>query len=110
MISTVYAQQAANGAQANPFMGFIPFILVFVVFYFLMIRPQKKRMEQERGFLSSLKKGDKVYTKSGILGTIMGLTDKIVDMEVAPGVKIKVLRSQVSGLHKDLFSGSVVAK
>lgn len=110
MISTAYAQQAANEAQPNPIMGFVPFILVFAVFYFLMIRPQKKRVVEERGFLNSLKKGDKIYTKSGILGTIIGLTEKVVDLEIAQGVKIKILRSQISGLSKDLTLSSAVAR
>ena len=86
MITTAYAQEASTGtkAQPNPIMGFLPFILVFAVFYFLMIRPQKKRMVREKNFLSSLKRGDEVYTKSGIIGTVRGLTEKVVDLEVLP--------------------------
>ena len=116
MISHAYAQTAqtatggataANVPAPNTIMSFVPFILVFAVFYFLMIRPQKKRMEQEKDFLGSLKKGDKVYTKSGIIGTIVGLTDKVVDLEIAQGVRIKVLRSQIADMANKVFAPPV---
>ena len=105
MIASAYAQNAPVAAQ-NPVMSFVPFVLVFVVFYFLMIRPQKKRSEQEKVFLGGLKRGDEIYTKAGILGTIVGLTDKVVELEVSRGVKLKVLRSQVADMSSKL---SVVA-
>ncbi|MCY4644826.1 MAG: preprotein translocase subunit YajC [Bacteriovoracales bacterium] len=107
MVSMAYAQQqtqqAQEAPQPNPMMSFVPFILVFAVFYFLMIRPQKKRMAQEKTFLESLKRGDEVYTKSGIIGTIVGLTDKVVDLEITKGVKIKILRTQVADMAEKLF-------
>jgi len=102
-ISNTYAQAAAAGQQPNGIMQFAPFIIIFVIFYFMMIRPQKKKMDQEQAMINELKKGDEVYTKSGVLGSISGLTDKIVTLEVADGVKIKVLKHQVAGLSKPLF-------
>jgi preprotein translocase subunit YajC len=76
---------------------FLPFIAIFVIFYFLIIRPQSKRMKQQESFISQLKRGDAVVTAAGILGTIDGLTDQFVTLEVASGVKIKMLRKQISG-------------
>lgn len=95
----------ANGAQAqqaNPLMSFAPLVIIFFIFYFLMIRPQKKKMEEEQKFINSLQKGDEVFTKSGILGKIHGLTEKVVTLEVAEGLKIKILRHQVAGSQKIL--------
>lgn len=99
--STAHAQDAA--AQPNAFMQFAPLIVIFFIFYFLMIRPQKKRLEEEKKMMDALTKGDEIFTKSGMIGTITGLTEKIITLEVSEGVKIKVLRSQVGGPAKTLF-------
>lgn len=104
LIGTAYAQDAAAQAPAQGgFMSFVPLIAIFFIFYFLMIRPQKKKMEEEQKYLSSLQKGDEVYTKSGLLGKIHGLTDKVVTLEIAENVKIKILRHQVAGASKDIL-------
>ena len=100
LISNAHAQAA--GAQANPIMNFVPIILVFIVFYFLMIKPQKKKMQEEQKFIAELQKGAEVFTKSGMIGKIYGLTDKVVTLEVEGGVKIKFLRSQIAGSTKAL--------
>jgi preprotein translocase subunit YajC len=89
--------------QPNPFLSFLPFVLIFGVFYFLLIRPQKKKMAEEQDLISKLGKGDEVFTKAGVLGTITGLTEKIVTLEVAKDVRIKVLRSQIGGSAKSIF-------
>lgn len=96
------ATQAA-AQQPSPLASLVPFALIFVVFYFLLIRPQKKRMQEEQTLLGSLGKGDEVYTKSGLIGIIAGLTDKVVTLEVSDGVKVKVLRGQIGGLYQKLF-------
>ena len=105
ILSSAQAQDAAaNPAMnQNPMMQFLPFILVFGIFYFLMIKPQKKKLEQEQAMLKGLTKGDEIYTKAGLLGTIVGLTEKIVTLEVASGVKLKVIRSQIAGKSNGLF-------
>jgi preprotein translocase subunit YajC len=103
LVSSASAQEAAAAPQQGGFASMIPFILIFLVFYFLMIRPQKKKMQQEQDLLKALKKGDEIYTKSGILGKISGLTEKIVTIEVAEGTRLKVLRSQVGGLSNTVF-------
>ncbi len=103
VLSTNVHAQAAAGAPQNPMLQFLPLVIVFVIFYFLMIRPQKKKFEEEQDLLSKLAKGDEVYTKSGIIGTIFGINDKIVDLEVADGVRMKVLKSQIAGLSKSVL-------
>jgi preprotein translocase subunit YajC len=99
----VGAQAAAPATPQNPMFQFLPLVIVFVIFYFLMIRPQKKKFEEEQALLGKLAKGDQVYTKSGFIGTIFGINDKIVDLEVAEGVKMKVLKSQIAGLAKSVL-------
>ena len=99
------ATAAAPVATQNPIMSFVPFALVFLVFYFLMIKPQKKRLQEEQSLIAALGKGDEVFTKSGMLGKISGLTDKIVTLEISDGVKIKVLKSQIGGLANKIFGG-----
>ena len=111
LFANAVAQEAAAGAPAqNPMMSFVPFIVIFAIFYFLVIRPQKGKLEQEQKMLQSLSKGDEIFTKSGILGTIHGLTDKIVTIEVENGVKMKILRGQIGGLAKTLFEQAETKK
>ncbi len=102
--SDAMAQTAtASAQQPNPLMSFAPLLVIFAIFYFLMIKPQKKKMLEEKAMLSALNKGDAVYTRSGILGTITGLTEKIVTLEVAEGVKFKIIRSEIAGPSQKLF-------
>lgn len=98
--STAYAQAAAPAAQPSFVEMFMPFIFIFVIFYFLIIRPQAKRQKEQQKFLSEIKRGDEVVTASGIFGTIDGLTESVVTLEIASGVKIKILRSQIAGAQK----------
>jgi len=102
LISNAFAQ-AAPGAQQSPLMSMIPFVLVFVVMYFFMIRPQKKKMQEEQSFLSTLQHGTEVFTKSGILGKISGITEKVVTLELEGGTKMKVLKSHIGGSAKALL-------
>ena len=90
---------AAGGKSAaqNPIAGFLPLILIFVIFYFLLIRPQQKKQKQHQAMLNSLMVGDEVVTGGGIYGKI----DKIIDnntflIEIANGVKIKVTKSAIA--------------
>ncbi len=89
-----------GGAQGG--MGsFLPLILMFVVFYFLLIWPQQKKAKAQRQTLANLQKGETVVTNSGIYGTITGLTDTIVTLEIAEKVRIKILRSAIAGIVKN---------
>ena len=94
MTSIAYA--AGNAAPpAAGLASFVPLILIFVVFYFLLIRPQQKKAKEHQQMLDSLRKGDEVITQGGIYGKITGLTDTVVTLEVADGVRIKVNRGHI---------------
>lgn len=87
-----------GGAMAN---FFIPMILIFAVFYFLLLRPQQVRQKKQKLLLEGLKKGDKVVTSSGILGTVANLSKVTVTLQVADNVKIKMLRDSVTNLREE---------
>lgn len=96
MTGIAYAQTgAAPAAGGGGLAGFLPLILIFVVFYFLLIRPQQKKAKEHSAFLGNLKKGDEVVTSGGIHGRVTGLTDTIVTLEVADGVRVKVNRPSI---------------
>lgn len=84
-----------QGQQPNMLEMFLPFIVIFGIFYFMIIRPQGKKMKAHESFLGSLKRGDEVVTASGIIGTIDSLTDQMVTLEVAQGVRMKMVRRQI---------------
>jgi len=86
------------GGQGGGLSAFIPIILMFGIFYFLLIRPQQKKAKQHRELLSALKKGDKVISSGGLHGVITGLTEDMVTMEIAPKVRVKVSRGSIAGL------------
>jgi preprotein translocase subunit YajC len=96
MTGIAYAAGPATGA-AGGFASFLPLILIFVVFYFLLIRPQQKQAKQHQAFLNALSKGNKVVTKGGIHGTITSLTDTVVTLEIAKDVTVKISRDAVGG-------------
>ena len=111
-----YAQEAAAPAAAgakapvNPLLVNAPMILLFVgLFYFLILSPQKKQQKQQVDFQKSLTKGDEVVTASGIIGKVVGLSERVATLEVSPGTEIKFLRSQVQARLKELKTGEVVA-
>ena len=99
MSTAAFAQEAAK--KPSMLESIFPFFIIFAVFYFLIIRPQAKQRKEHAKLLTQLKKGDQVITSSGIFGTIDGLTEKFITLEVDQGVKLKILRSQVLGLAKD---------
>ena len=93
MISPAYAQ-AASGGDAG-IMGFLPIILMFVLLYFLMIRPQMKRAKEHRTMVDALQKGDEVVTAGGMLGRITKVGDTHLGLEISPNVEIQVQRTAV---------------
>lgn len=95
--SIAYAQEGA-GASAGPpaIVSFFPLILIFVIFYFLLIRPQQKKAKEHKEMVSNIKKGDHIITSGGIHGTVMNVSDDTVSIEVANQVRIKVTKSHVS--------------
>ncbi len=97
--SLAYAMAPSGGDGAGGgFTALVPLILMFAVFYFLLIRPQQQKAKKLRDLLSNLQKDDMVVTSGGIHGKIVGITESIVTLEVAPNVRIKVSRSQISGM------------
>ena len=97
LISSAWAQAAPAG-QADPLTSFLPLIIIFVVFYFLLIRPQTKRAKEHKKMVSELKAGDEVVTSGGVLGRIIEAGDQFLSVEVANGVELKVQRGTVSAV------------
>jgi preprotein translocase subunit YajC len=98
LISPAYAQAAAGAAQENTLLTFLPMVAIFVVFYFLLIRPQQKKQKEARAMLESLEKGNEVVTAGGVLGRVVKLDEQYVTVEVAPNVQMIVQRGAISQL------------
>jgi len=97
-ISSAYAQTApaaAGGDMQSSLLSMLPLVLMFVVLYFIMIRPQMKRQKEHRAMLDALAKGDEVATAGGLLGKVTRLGDPYIAVEIANGVEIQVQRSAV---------------
>jgi preprotein translocase subunit YajC len=96
-ITPAYAQ-AAGGAAANPIVQFLPLVLIFVIMYFLMIRPQQKKLKDHRAMVEALRRGDQVVTQGGIIGKISRVKEgeQDVEVEIAEGVKVRVVKATIS--------------
>jgi preprotein translocase subunit YajC len=97
LIPSAYAQ-AAGGAQPNAFIQLLPLVLIFVVFYFLLIRPQAKRAKEHKAMVAALAVGDEVVTSGGILGKVTETGEQFLTVEVADGVRVKVQRHTVGAV------------
>jgi len=97
-----YAAPQAAAAEANPLMSFMPFVLLMVIFYFLLIRPQQKRQRELSKMIESLKKGDKVVTSGGLIGTVVGVQADYLVIKLGDNdqTKVEVLKSSISGLRE----------
>ncbi len=93
-----WSEETAPLKQPGIFEKVMPFLFIFLLFYFLLIRPAQNRQKKHQTLVNQLKKGDSVITSSGILGIIHGLTDSFVTLEVADNTRIRILRSQISSL------------
>ena len=102
IISPAYAQDAAGAGGI--FGALLPFLLIFVVFYFLLIRPQQKRAKDHKNLLKELKKGDEVVTNGGVIGKITAVDESFAEIEVSSGVSMKV---QKQGINQKMPKGSV---
>ena len=100
LISPAYAQAAAGGGVGGGGLeALLPLVLIFVVFYFLLIRPQQKKMKQHREMLSAVRRGDKVVTGGGILGTVTKIVDdNELQVEIAEGVRVRVQRQTLAAV------------
>ena len=101
MNSLAYAMPTGGtGGDGGGMTAFIPLILMFAIFYFLLIRPQQKKAKQHKTLLSSLRKGDRIVTSGGLHGLITGVSDDVVTLEIAPKIRVKVSRGSVAGILK----------
>lgn len=94
-----YAQAAGGAAAAGgtaALIGFLPYLAIFAIFYFLIIRPQQSRVKQQRAMVDAVKKGDDVITGGGILGKAVRVTDTEVEVEAGPNVRFSVLKSTLA--------------
>lgn len=95
-ISEAFAQApAATGSTESSLLSMLPLVLMFVVLYFVMIRPQMKRQKEHRAMIDALAKGDEVVTAGGLLGRVSKMGDSYLHVEVAQGVELQVQRSSV---------------
>ena len=97
-VTPAFAQAAGAPSAGASIASFAPLILIFVIMYFLMIRPQQKRVKEHRAMVEALKKGDEVLTQGGLVGKVTAVRDTELEVEIAPGVKVRVIRSTVTGL------------
>lgn len=99
-ISPALAQTAGAPGGGDAIMSFLPLILIFVVFYFLLIRPQQKRAKEHKDMLSAVRRGDRVVTGGGIIGTVVkvGQPEEEILVEIAENVRVKVLRATITNI------------
>ena len=103
LVSTVQAmgappaQEGAQGGALGLLVSFLPLILIFLIFYFLLIRPQQKRAREHQEFLNRLKHGDKVVTAGGLIGNVVKVEGDEVLLEVGKDIKVRVLKSYIAG-------------
>src|SRR5690625_2796322 len=96
LISPAYAQASGAGG-GDVLVSLLPIILIFVVFYFLLIRPQQKKVKQHRAMIEAVRRGDRVVTSGGILGTITKVvSDSELEVEIAQGTRVRVVRQTIS--------------
>jgi preprotein translocase subunit YajC len=98
LISSAYAQASGAASQSDTLLTFLPMVAIFVVFYFLLIRPQQKKQKEARAMLDALEKGNEVVTAGGVLGRIVKLDEQYVTVEVAPNTQMVVQRGAISQL------------
>jgi preprotein translocase subunit YajC len=97
-LSSAYAQAPGNAGGDASLVGFLPIILMFVLLYFLMIRPQMKRAKEHKQMVEALQKGDEVLAAGGLLGRITGIGEAYVSLEIAPNTEISVQKTAVQTL------------
>jgi preprotein translocase subunit YajC len=99
-ISPAYAQAAAGVPGGFDIMSIVPLILIFVVFYFLLIRPQQKKVKEHRDMVTNLRRGDKIVTSGGIIGTITKVVSEgEIQLEIAEGVRVRCARTMIANLY-----------
>ncbi len=100
-ISTAYAQTAAGGASSGAALlnGIMPFLLILPIFYFLLIRPQQRRLKQHRAMIDAVKKGDTVVTAGGLIGKVTRVQDTEVEVEIAANTRVRVVKATLTDVR-----------
>ncbi len=98
ILMTSTAAGADAGGPAAILIGILPWLLIFLIFYMLMIRPQSKRLKEHQATIAAVKKGDDVITGGGIRGRVIKVTDDEVEVEIAPGTRVKIVKSTLSNV------------
>ena len=100
--AVAWAQRPSGGSgSGGTWLSLVPFVLIFVIFYFLLILPQQRRQKKLKTMLEALKKGDKVVTSSGLWGTVTNLGRETVTLQVADNAKVKIQRDHIARLRTD---------
>lgn len=99
--SPAFAQTAtgAAGGGASAFLQIVPLVLIFVIFYFLLIRPQQKRMKEHRALIDAVKKGDTVITGGGLVGRVTKVDELEVEVEIAPNTRVRAVKATLSDVR-----------
>ncbi len=98
-------QLAQAGGQApSAFLQFVPILLIFGIFYFLLLAPMRKRQKLHQALLTALKRGDRVVTNGGLLGEIAAVEERVIHLKLADNVRVRVIRSAIAGLEGDPVS------
>jgi len=96
-VTPAYAQAASGGGEAAAFTSFVPLILIFAIMYFILIRPQQKKLKDHKAMVEGLRRGDQIVTQGGILGKVTKVKeDGEIKVEIAEGVKVRVVRSTIA--------------
>ena len=93
-----YAAPQMGATDANPLISFLPFVLLMLIFYFLLIRPQQKRQKEHRDMVAKIAVGDEIVTGGGVLGTVTETGESFVHVEIADGVQIKIQRHTIGAV------------
>jgi len=98
----VMGASGSGGQGGNPLIGFLPLVLIIVIMYFLMIRPQAKKQKEHKAMIQNLQKGDKILTSGGIIGTVQGVkdTEGLLIVKISDTVKVELSRNAVSQVFK----------
>lgn len=98
LISPAYAQAAADAGPAAGLAQFVPLVLIFVIFYFLLVRPQQKKMKEHRAVLEAVRRGDRIVTNGGVIGLVtkVNAEERQLEVEIADGVRVKVMRDMIN--------------
>jgi preprotein translocase subunit YajC len=95
-VTPAFAQAAGGAGAAGGIVSFVPIVLIFAIMYFLMIRPQQKKVKEHRAMVEALRRGDQVVTQGGLIGKVVKVTDAEAEIEIAPNVKVKVIKATIA--------------